>query len=46
MAMRIRRHARPHLYLQEWIEYRALNPATLAGRMERNRTTVWRWVTE
>ena len=46
MATRIRRLVRPHLYLEEWIEFRGLNPATLAGRMERDRTTVWRWVKE
>lgn len=46
MATRIRRHARPHLYLEEWIAHRGLNPATLAGRMDMDRTTVWRWVKE
>lgn len=46
MATRIRRHARPHLYLEEWIAFRGLNPATLAGRMDMDRTTVWRWVKE
>lgn len=46
MATRIHKTARPHLYLMEWIAFRGLNPAQLAGRMERNRTTVWRWVEE
>lgn len=26
------------------MEYRGLNAATLAGRMEMDRTTVWRWI--
>lgn len=46
MVTRIRKSVRPHLYLEEWITARGLNPATLAGRMERDRTTVWRWVQE
>lgn len=46
MATRIRRHTRPHLYLEEWISYRGLNPASLAGRMDMDRSTVWRWVKE
>ena len=46
MATRTRRKVRPHLYLEEWIAYRGLNPASLAAKMKLNRTTVWRWVTE
>lgn len=37
---------RRHLYIKEWMESRGYSDTTLAGRMDKDRTTVWRWVNE
>lgn len=43
---RIRQSARPHLYLDEWFEYRDLNDEKVAGRIGVTRQTVWKWRTQ
>jgi transcriptional regulator with XRE-family HTH domain len=45
MATRIRKGARPHLYIVEWRESRGLGQDALANRMGVDRTTIWRWET-
>lgn len=39
----IRRGAKRHLYLTEWFEFRGLNDEKVAGRMDSNRETIWRY---
>ena len=46
MVTRIRRGARPHLYLTAWRELRGLSVEQLAGRLDVARETVWRWETD
>ncbi len=46
MVTRIRRGARPHLYIREWREARALSLDALAGRLDVERNTIWRWENE
>ena len=46
MVTRIRRGARPHLYIEEQMERFGLNDQKLGDRMGVSRTTVWRWRTE
>lgn len=43
MATRIRKGARAHLYIREWMEHRGLSDETLGNRLETSRTTVFRW---
>jgi len=46
MVTRIRKHAKLHLYIEEWMEKRGLNDAGLGNRMGVSATTVWRWRNE
>ena len=56
MVTRIRRGARPHLYVKEWREERGLSLEDLGGRIRLQdkdgekvgveRNTVWRWENE
>lgn len=46
MATRIRRGARTHLYITEWMKARELSDETLSGRLGVARETIWRWRTE
>lgn len=48
MATGIRKGARVHLYITEWMEKRGLNDEKLGLRFDPkvDRTTVWRWRTE
>jgi transcriptional regulator with XRE-family HTH domain len=39
----IRKGARPHLYIEEWMDSRGLNDERLAGRLGVDRVTVTRW---
>jgi transcriptional regulator with XRE-family HTH domain len=43
VATRIRKSVRPYLYLDEWIEHRGLNNETIANRLGRDHSTIWRW---
>lgn len=45
MATRIRKGARPHLYIVEWRESRGWSQTDLASRMDVDRTAIWRWET-
>jgi transcriptional regulator with XRE-family HTH domain len=44
--VRIRHHARPHVYLTEHMEKLGLSDETLANRLDVSRQTVWRWQKE
>jgi len=46
MVTRIRKHARAHLYIEEWMEAKGLSFETLGDRLGVSRTTVWRWAKE
>jgi len=46
MVTRIRKGARVHLYIREWIDYRELSDETMAGRLGVARETVWRWANQ
>ena len=43
MVTRIRRGARPHLYITEWFEHRGLNDEKVGNRLGVARETVFRW---
>ena len=43
MVTRIRKGARRHLYIEEWMAYRGLSDEKLANRLEVARETVTRW---
>lgn len=43
MVIRIRKHAKAHLYIEEHMAERGLNDAGLGNRMGVSATTVWRW---
>lgn len=43
---RIRKHARAHVYLAEWLEHLGVSNEDLGGRLNVSRTTVWRWQKE
>lgn len=43
MVPKIRKSARVHLYIAEWMEARGLNDERLAGRLHVDRVTVTRW---
>jgi transcriptional regulator with XRE-family HTH domain len=40
---RIRRGARPHLYIEEWFKERGLNDEKVGNRIGVDRATVFRW---
>ena len=46
MVARIRKHAKGHLYIDQWLEAKGLNYETVGNRLGVSRTTVWRWSTE
>jgi transcriptional regulator with XRE-family HTH domain len=46
MVTRIRKNAKLHLYIEEWMENRGLNDGGLGSRMGVSATTVWRWRNE
>lgn len=46
MVTRIRKGARTHLYIEEWMEHKGVSFETLGGRLNVSRTTVWRWAKE
>lgn len=49
MVTRIRKGARTHLYIEEWMEAHKPKPISfddLGGRLGVSRTTVWRWAKE
>lgn len=46
MVTRIRRGARPHLYIKEHREAQGLSHERLAGRLGVERNTIWRWENE
>lgn len=43
MATRIRKGARPHLYIGEHMARRGVTDERLANRLGRARETIWRW---
>lgn len=44
---RIRSHHKPtKIYLSEWMEFRGLSDAQMAGRLDISRETVWKWQRE
>lgn len=43
---RIRKGARAHLYIDEWYAVKDMNDEKVANRLDRNRTTIFRWRTE
>lgn len=43
MVTRIRKGAKAHLYIEEWMRDRGLNDETLGGRLGVARQTVHRW---
>lgn len=43
---RIRKGARPHLYLDEWFADRGVNDEQVAGRVGVARQTIWKWRTQ
>ncbi len=43
MVVRIRRGARPHLYIAEWRESRGLSTDRLADRLDVGRATMWKY---
>lgn len=45
MATRIRKGARTHLYIAQWRERAGLSVEQLAGRLDVDRVTMWRWET-
>jgi len=46
MVTRIRTGARTHLYISQWREHRGLSVEALAGRLDVERQTIWRWENE
>jgi transcriptional regulator with XRE-family HTH domain len=46
MVTRIRRGVRPHLYIKEHREAQGLSLEQMAGRMNVERNTIWRWEKE
>lgn len=46
MVTQIRKGARTHLYIDEWIELKELSYEIIGGRLGVSRTTVWRWAKE
>lgn len=46
MVTRIRRGARPHLYIKEHREAAGLTLDQLGGRLDVERNTIWRWENE
>lgn len=46
MVTRLKGNARTHLYIDEWMAKLGLTDEILAGRMETNRVTMWRWRTQ
>lgn len=46
MVTRIRRHVKPHLYIEEHMKARDLGYEELGGRLNVARQTVYRWVRE
>ena len=43
MTARIRKGAKPHLYITEHMEARRLTDAVMAGRLDVAPVTIWRW---
>jgi transcriptional regulator with XRE-family HTH domain len=46
MVIRIRKSAKGHLYVEEWLEHLGISDDALAGRLNIARTSVWRWKNE
>ncbi len=46
MVVRIGRRKPAHLYIAEWREHRGLTLDDMAGRLEVQRNTIWRWENE
>lgn len=46
MATRLRKGARTHLYITEWMEHRTISDERLGNRLGVGRETVWRWRNE
>ena len=46
MVTRIRRGARVHLYVREWLDFRDVSPEALANRLGVARESVYRWLRE
>lgn len=46
MVTRIHQHAKPRLYLKEHREARGISPEAMAGRLEIERESVYRWERE
>lgn len=46
MVTKIGSGRRQHLYIEEWMRERGLNYESLGRRMDKGRTTVWRWAQE
>lgn len=46
MVTRIRKHAKPRLYIQEHIDDKGLSFEIVGDRLGVSRTTVWRWAAE
>lgn len=43
---RIRKSHRGRLYLDEWFAYRRVGDREVAQRLDRDRTTIWKWRSE
>jgi transcriptional regulator with XRE-family HTH domain len=46
MVTRIRKGARAHLYITEWMDHFGVSDDQMAGRLETTRQTIWRWKKE
>lgn len=46
MVTKIGQRRRAHLYITEWMDFRGLSDDQLAGRLNTDRTTIWRWRTQ
>jgi plasmid maintenance system antidote protein VapI len=43
MVTTIRKGTRPHLYIEEWMQYKGVSDTVLANRLGRARETIYRW---
>ena len=43
MVTTIRKSARPHLYIEEWMRHKGVSDTQLANRLGRARETIFRW---
>lgn len=46
MVTRIGKKQRVHLYIEEWMAFKGMSYEDIGRRLDKSRTTVWRWVKE